>query len=311
MTIVVTGGNGHLGQWTIAALTTRGYDVINLSRQPRNHPTIRGVAWSGRVGTLVCDLSDSESIKLIQRELSKAGAVVHLSAHIPGNTAQNNDDDACNTLQNVFATIGLLGALKESIKLRALVYASTFEVYGVPRHSPVEENHPTEPLTYYGASKLACEKYVELFSESKKIPCSSLRFPAIYGPGDNIKRAIGNFIRSAVAGTPIEIYGDGEDLRDMVYVADAALAIVKAIEMPAQGIFNIGNGVGMSIREMAETVRQLSPKRIGIIRREREKPRLDYVLDVRRAETVLGWRPATTIKDGIRAQLGWAQNAET
>jgi nucleoside-diphosphate-sugar epimerase len=135
----------------------------------------------------------------------------------------------------------------------------------------------------------------------------SLRLPAIYGPGDTIRRAIGNFIRAAAAGTRIDIQGDGEDLRELIYAGDAAEAAALAFERKVDGVFNVASGRGISIREMAETVQRVADTGVEIGWSERQKPRAVYVLSVERARTVLDWRPRTSLEDGVRAQLSWVR----
>jgi UDP-glucose 4-epimerase len=182
----------------VARLTERGHEVLCLSRRPLAQPTIAGLAWARPVRTLPCDLSDPTSVEAARAELCQAEAVVHLAACVPEDTARNSLEDADATLRhNVVATARLLSALGSSKKLRCLVYASTFEVYGAPQRQPVDEQHPTQPLGYYGASKLTGEKYVGVFAAGA---CrrASLRMPAITVRGTSLA-AIGNFIRAAAA----------------------------------------------------------------------------------------------------------------
>jgi UDP-glucose 4-epimerase len=307
--IVVTGGSGHLGQWVISALTAAGHDVAVLSRSPLEHPTIAGVAWSRPVSAVACDLGDRQAVVAAAPILRRAEAVVHLAAHVPEATARNADGDADATLRaNVHGTIALLTALHESYALRSLVYASTFEVYGEPRTVPMTEEHPTEPLGYYGASKLAGEKHALVAAGAGSFACTVLRLPAVYGPGDTLRRAVGNFVRAAAASRPLEIRGDGADRRDLVYVADAAEAVVCALERRPHGVYNVADGRGISVRELAETVASVAGG-ATIVELPREKPRRDYVLDVASARRDLGWTSRTALADGIRAQLAWTREA--
>jgi UDP-glucose 4-epimerase len=304
--IVVTGGTGHLGQWVIQALTANGHEVACLARSPCAQPTIMGVTWSRRVRTIRCDLTDTANIAAIRDLLAEAEAVVHLAAFVPRDTAQNAGDDADATLSvNVHGTVALLNALAEAPRLGSFVYSSTFEVYGDPKAQPVDEEHPTEPLGYYGASKLCGEGYAQLAAKASGFPCTILRLPAIYGPGDRIVRALGNFIRAAVAEEPLEIHGDGADRRELVYAGDAADAVVRAVEKQSTGVFNVASGRGYSIRELAETVRTVAGDDSLVLQRERTKPRADYVLNITKARRELCWEPRTSLTDGIRAQMEW------
>jgi nucleoside-diphosphate-sugar epimerase len=309
--IVVTGAGGHLGQWVVAALTRAGHDVLCLSRRPADRPTIRGLAFSRPVRTVGCDLADAASVAAAAPALAEARAVVHLAACIPGDTARNTDEDALATLRaNVLGTAHLLGALARAPHLQGVVYASTFEVYGTPETQPVAEDHPTRPASHYGASKLAGEKYLQLFDDDRGVACAALRLPAIYGPGETIRRALGNFVRAAAEGRALEIHGDGADRRELVHAADAADAVLRALERRARGVFNVGSGSGPSIREMAEAVRRAAGGSVEIAMRPRVKPRLDYMLAIDHARRELGWEPRTTLDEGVRTQLAWVRGED-
>jgi UDP-glucose 4-epimerase len=306
--ILVTGASGHLGQWVVAELCAGGHDVLCLARRPVDQPTIAGLTWSRPVRSVRGDLGAPDGLEALRPELSSIRAVVHLGAFVPSDTAQNIDADADATLRiNAAGTAALLGVLADAPQLEAVVYASTFEVYGPVVNLPADEIHPTQPTNYYGASKLAGEKYLRLFANDRGLPCSSLRLPAIYGPGDTIRRAIGNFVGAAAAGTAIEIHGDGADRRELVYVADAARAVALCLDRRAEGIFNIASGRGISIREMAEAAQRASGGEASIVMRDRIKARADYVLAIDRAKSVLGWSPRTSLDDGVRAQLAWVR----
>jgi UDP-glucose 4-epimerase len=304
--IVITGASGHLGQWVVAALMRIGHDVLLISRRPIDRPTIHGVTWSKRPALFACDLGDPGAIEPLRPKLTDATGVVHLAAYVPADTGSNRFEDANETLRsNVQGTVHLLWALEHARALTSIVYASTFEVYGAPMRDRVAEDHPTDPLSFYGASKLAAEKYLALFCRQRGAAAAFLRFPAIYGPGDTIRRAIGNFVRAAVELSPITIFGDGADLRDAVYAGDAADSVLAALSRSARGPFNIGDGVGYSIRQMAEAANAIVGGRLEIVGRERVKPRRDYVLDVERARRDLAWSARTPLADGMRAQYEW------
>jgi UDP-glucose 4-epimerase len=306
--IVVTGGTGHLGQWVIQELTHRGFDVACLARTPFGAPTIEGLTWARPVEPIRCDLSEPAAVEAAKPTLVHATAVIHLAAFVPAETARNNDQDAEATLRaNVGATISLFAALEGSTRLRAFVNASTFEVYGRPQMIPLDENHPTEPLTYYGASKLCSEGYVRLAAKSQRYAGVSLRFPAIYGPGDMVNRAIGNFARAAAFGEILHVYGGGADLRDLVYAGDAAEAVAIAVESGATGVFNVANGFGHSMRELAETAVAVAGLDSRIEHHERVKPGADYVLDVSAVERELGWAARTPLADGLKAHIAWVR----
>jgi UDP-glucose 4-epimerase len=304
----VTGASGHLGQWLTAELLDRGYEVLSISRTPLEAPTINGLKFIAKPKTLAVDLSDGTAIARAQNALVGLDAVVHLAGYIPEDTNSNQPADAIRTLNiNVHSTLHLLNALKNSSRLKSFIFASSFEVYGAPQQSPISEDHPTVPLSYYGVSKLTAEKYIALFSQSTGIPSCSVRIPAVYGPGDRLKRAIGNFIRQVNEGQPMIIHGDGSDLRELVFAGDAAKAIALCLEKPTSPVLNIGSGTGFSIMQIAEAVQRVVPC-ATIHQAERTKPKLDFVLDISLARGELDWEPKTTLEEGIKAQSEWLKN---
>jgi nucleoside-diphosphate-sugar epimerase len=155
-------------------------------------------------------------------------------------------------------------------------------------------------------TKLAGEKYTALFTNERGIPAAALRLPAIYGPGDLLRRAIGNFLFAAARGEPLEIRGDGADLREFVHCRDAAAAVHTALERRAFGVFNISGGA-VSIRELAEAVSRAAGD-ARIVWGERDKARQDWVLDITRARHELGWKPSVTLDEGISETLAWVRS---
>jgi UDP-glucose 4-epimerase len=309
--ILVTGASGHLGQWVVAELCRRGHDLLCASRRPIGKPAIAGLEWARPVRTVPCDLGTPGGLETLRSDMPRVTALVHLAAHVPSDTARNDENDADATYRtNALGFAKLLALCAAATRLEAVVYASTFEVYGPTVRLPIDELHPTEPVNYYGTSKLVGENYLRLFGSDRGIPCASLRLPAIYGPGDTIRRAIGNFVRAALGGTPISIHGDGADLRELVYAADAARAVGLCLERHAGGAFNVGSGRGISIREMAEAVQRVAGRDVSIVWGARSKPRVDYVLDISRAREALGWSPETSLEEGVRAQLDWLRGLE-
>ncbi len=285
MKVAVTGASGHLGGFCVPALQAAGHETLVVPREVRQ-----------------------AGVPSLRTALAGVEAVVHLAGHIPEDTARLDPDDAEATLRgNAAGTAALLEALATARHLRAVVYASSFEVYGLPLALPIREDHPTRPLSFYGAAKLAGEHFVRLFGAARGLPCCNLRLPAVYGPGARLRSAISNFIRDAAAGRPPEIHGSGEDRRDLVYAKDAADAVVRALATGARGEINLGSGTGYRVAELAEAVCRVARLAAPPARLPSRKPARDYVLDITRAKQELGWEPRTRLDAGIAAQLAWVR----
>lgn len=309
--ILVTGASGLLGQWGIAALAAPDQEILALSRHPLDKPLIADLNWQGRVIPVAADIgAPAELSAALTPWRDRITSVVHLAGYIPNDTNANDVSSAEPLARiNVLGTANLITALAGG-KLCSFVYASSFEVYGAPQYVPLDEASSCKPLSLYGATKLAAETLAAIACASANWRFVSLRFPAIYGPGDTIPRAIGNFLKAAAHGGDIILQGDGTDLRDLVYVADAAEAVRLAVTGTGSGIYNIADGKGYSIREMAETAHALAcGTETRIIRQPGKRPRLDFVLTNAKARLELNWQPRQRLRDGMQAQINWLRGS--
>lgn len=274
MKVVVTGATGHLGSALVPLLRARGHECTALSSRDALP------ALSGDV------------------------ALVHLAAWHPPATAATTAEDRRKLIDvNVMGTMKALEAARER-RATCVVYASTFEVYGKPERSPIDEDHPTRPLTDYGATKLSGEDHLLAFAYEEKTRVVALRMPAIYGPGEKTPRLLPNCLAKVARGERPIIEGDGQDLRDQLYVDDAALAIALALEKDAaNGIYNVADGKEHSVAEVARTAMKVAGLDGEPAVTERKKPRLDYHMTIAKAERELGFAAQVSLEEGMRRQL--------
>jgi UDP-glucose 4-epimerase len=237
----------------------------------------------------------------IIKKVNEVDCLVHLAAYVP--KSMRNDDGNKSIETSIKGTYNLLNDFRSKVK--KIVFASTLEVYGLPITSPIDETHPTCPLTYYGASKLAAENYISVFSRDNEVKNIILRFSSIYGPGEIYDRAIPNFIKAVIRGEPPIIYGDGSDVRDYLYIEDAVRAIILAIQRDRLGIYNIASGEGISIREIAEKIIRISGKSLKIVFLPRERPLTRIVFDISKASKELSFSPRTSIDEGLAKEFKW------
>lgn len=287
--VVVTGASGHLGRATVLGLRARGHEVIGCSRAD-------------------LDLRQDRSVMDLASRLDGATAVVHLAALHPPSTASTTARDRRDLLEtNVLGTMRVLDAARKGIA--AFVYASSFEVYGVPLSNPIDEQHRTHPLTDYGATKLAGEDHALAFGHEQQTRVVCLRMPAIYGPGEHTPRALPLFLQSVLRGEIPSIQGDGEDLRDELYIEDAARAIAAALLSKCHGIFNVADGEAHSIAEIARTAMRVAEMEGDVRFLQRTKPRLDYHMNIERARRELGFSPEVSLERGMAAQYAYLRGA--
>jgi nucleoside-diphosphate-sugar epimerase len=303
--VVVTGATGHLGRSVVELLSKR-VDVVAASRAG----VLPSGADSTSVSALALDIADEGCVAVLSRELGADVALVHLAAWHPPRTAGTTPSDRSRLLEvNVHGTMRVLEAARRSAgqaHVAAVVYASTFEVYGQPEHTgEVRESDRLSPVTDYGATKLSGEDHLLAFGYEEQARVVALRLPAIYGPGEVTERALPNFLRRVARQERPVIAGAGEDLRDQVHVRDAARAVELAVFGSAHGIFNVADGHAHSIAELAREALRVAelPGEPEFV--PAEKPRYDFHMNIELARRELGFLPTVSLEDGMREQLEW------
>ncbi|HEY6561573.1 MAG TPA: NAD(P)-dependent oxidoreductase [Polyangiaceae bacterium] len=307
MKVVVTGATGHLGRYTVQRLVERGQDVLALSRAGALPEPPFGAA-PALVRAEACDVTRDSDVERLAAHLGKDVVLVHLAAWHPPSTATTGPAERARLLEtNVLGTMRVLDAARCAPGgVQAVIYASSFEVYGVPEQAgAVSESARLNPVSDYGATKLAGEDHLFAFAYEEKSRAVALRFPAVYGPGESTPRALPNFLRSVAGGRWPQIHGDGADLRDQIHARDAALAIECAISSGASGFYNVADGEPHSIRELAETALRVAGMSGPPELLPRQKSRMDFHMNIDKARAELGFRPMVTLEDGMREQLAW------
>ncbi len=302
---LVTGGAGFVGSALVRRLTESGMTVRvidDLSIGSRDY--LAGVDCDFRLASL-------DDAGAVAGAVAGADAVVHLAARagIPDSVA----DPLGTFAANVTRTVQVLEAARQAGVAR-FVLASSNAVLG-PHQPPSDETTLPQPVSPYGASKLAGEAYVSAYASTYGIAGCALRFSNAYGPRSLHKKSVlASWLRAAIAGDPITIYGDGEQTRDFVHVDDLAAAIEAALGAPASSVagrvFQVGTGRETSVNELARALegavgRSLpirhEPSRAGDV--ERNVSRVD------RAATVLRWRAGIALADGLASTATWFAEA--
>ena len=302
MRALVTGGAGFIGSELVHQLAAAGHDVTVIDDlSTGTHQNLAGLS-TARVRTVVGDVGDAS---LIRSLLDDVEVVFHLACV---NLRRGLTDPSAVHAVNATATLNLLEEVRRS-PVRRLVHVSSSEVYGSALRLPMDERHPTEPTTPYGASKLAGEAYVRAHHLTYGVPAVIVRPFNAYGPrshheGDS-GEVLPRFVVRALAGRPLPVYGDGRQTRDFTHVADTASGIVAAgtVRGIEGATFNLGTGREISMLALArlviETVAQggatvtVEDGRPGDVRR--------LLADATAARRVLGFSPRHHLVDGIVA----------
>ena len=297
MKILVTGGAGFIGSHVVDAYLAAGHEVAvvdNLASGSRVNlnPAARFHQADVRDPAALAAVFEAERPELVNHHAAQAS--VRLSMEDPPADAQ----------VNVIGSLNVLEACRR-FGVRKLIYAGTGgAAVGEPKYLPVDEAHPVEPLSPYGANKHAVEHYCALYRANWGLDTTILRYANIYGPRqDPLGEAgvIAVFAGRMLAGEEPIVNGSGEQERDYVYVGDVARANVLALDRGGGRMYHIGTGVGASVNELFDRLARL----IGYQRPRRNGPGLPgEVFKIRlsadRAREELGWEPEVALDEGLR-----------
>jgi CDP-paratose 2-epimerase len=331
---VVTGGAGFVGTNVVARLVEAGKRVVvldDLSRRgvEQNRRWLRAT-YGDRVSVHVADVCDRTTVRAA---LADATEVFHLAAQVAVTTSLDAPLDDHRV--NVLGTLTLLEELRRLDDPPPLLFTSTNKVYGSlpdldlvrngdrwePADSRVRENgigeaRPLDFCTPYGCSKGAADQYVRDYAKSYGLDTVVFRMSCIYGPhqhGNEDQGWVAHFLLQARAGETLTIYGDGAQVRDILYVDDLVdamqLAIARASEPEVRGhAFNIGGGPQntVSLLELLDLIDELEGMTPVVEwAEERTGDQRYYVSDTTRFGELTGWRPTVSVPDGVAALHGW------
>lgn len=305
--ILVTGAAGFIGSHLCERLLEEGFEVIGVDCFTDFYDPARKrqnvSALMGRRGfrLLELDLASAD----IERVLDGIDCVFHLAAQAGVRSSWGRDFE--NYLRfNVLATQRLLEALKCTPAVK-LVHASSSSVYGNAKKLPTREDHPTFPISPYGATKLAAEHLLHLYRENYGVAFVALRLFTVYGPRQRPDMAFSRFILSALAGEPITVYGDGSQTRDFTFVSDAIEAMLAAMEYEGEEtVFNIGGGSRVSIAETLAVIERSLRTKLEIVNHEPAKGDVaDTLADTSLARRELKFAPRVALADGLEREIEW------
>jgi UDP-glucose 4-epimerase len=303
---LVTGAAGFIGSHLCERLvadawTVTGVDSFTDYYSPaRKRSHLAGLAGDGRFTLVEADLCSCDIGALVDG----ADTVFHLAAQA-GVRRSWGDEFRHYVESNIVATQRLLEAMKG--REIPLVYSSSSSVYGDTRTLPMREDHPTAPVSPYGATKLWGEDLCDLYRVNYGLRYTALRYFTVFGPRQRPDMAFSIFISAALAGGPVDVFGDGRQTRDFTYVSDAVEAnLLAASYRGEQRIFNIGGGSRCSILDVIDVIRRLTGAALPLRLHERARGDvLDTWADTARAAGELGFAPATGLEDGIAREIEW------
>jgi UDP-glucose 4-epimerase len=305
---MVTGGLGFIGSNLALALAGAGAKVTVVdSLEPRHGGDRENVAGAP-VEVIVADIADRGAVG---GPIGEADFIFNLAgqvSHLDSMTDPLHDLDI-----NARSQLAFLEHVRKLNPGASIVYASTRQVYGRPRTAPVDESHPLDPVDVNGVSKLAADRLHRLYHRVHAMPATVLRLSNVYGPrqrldGDH-QGFLPAFVRRALEGEAITVFGDGSQRRDCLYVDDAVSALLAVADNPsAYGeVFNIGHHEHESLLEIGHAVVTAAGSGEVVSTpwpEDRARIAIDsYWTDHSKATSMLDWQPTWSLSDGLAATL--------
>ncbi len=305
---LITGGAGFLGSHLAAALLKKGHSVRildDLSSGFRGNVSPTAEFVNGDITT----------VPSVARALEGIDCCYHLAAIA---SVERANRELLRTHQvNVSGTVNVFEQAQRLRRPVPVIYASSAAVYGHEDNRKVDEDHGTAPLNSYGVDKVACEMYARVAGEVHGVPTVGLRFFNIYGPGQDPRSpysgVVSIFVDRLIRGQPIEIFGDGGQVRDFIYVDDAVTALCNAASAAATRapVFNVCTGIGTSVLHLADAIAALCGTR----------PKITWALprpgdvgvsigDPARGAAGFGFRARVSLADGLASTIGAVKSDE-
>lgn len=304
MKILVTGGAGFIGSNLVDTLIKAGHNVFvvdNLSTGNKLNLNKRAKFYE----TDICDKIELQKIF----DIEKPETIFHLAAQ--ANVSASVKDPAFDIKVNVIGTINLLELCRD-FSVKKFVFSSTGgAIYGENAPRPTPETAKEYPLTPYGMDKLQAEKYIEFFAKNFEMKPVILRYANVYGPRQNSHGEAGViaiFTAKMLANESYQLYGDGEQTRDFVYVSDVVDANLKALEFSSTGIFNIGSGKETSINEITGILKKITQTSVEPTIKPAKLEQRCSCLDSSLAQKTLDWHPTISIEEGMKKTVAFYKN---
>lgn len=305
-TVVVTGASGYIGSELVKTLVSQSCNVIGYGRSE-----MRPILGAKSVA------ADIQEFETWWNIVKQADIIYHLAGNTSAYEASKNPSGSLTS--TLLPITHLIKAAKDQQKKPRLVYASTVTIYGVTPERPVSEKFEPKPLTIYDLHKLFAEQQLALAAEQNLLESVSLRLANVYGPSSSISKAIdrgilNKFTSLALEGNELQIYGNGNYIRDYIYISDVVNAFMLAgITPQINGMsFNIASGLGKTLNEAVMLMASKSeiktglPVKINYIEWPSGSNPIEmrqFTADISEYKSATGWSPVVSFEDGLALML--------
>jgi nucleoside-diphosphate-sugar epimerase len=301
-TILVTGAAGFIGSRLVERLLQVGCTVVGIDAFTDYYsPTLKranltAVVADGRFQLVEADLATADLPGL----LDGVDAVCHLAGQ-PGVRGSWGTNFETYLRHNVLAGQRLLEAL--AVRPVPTVIASSSSVYGSSSGHPLAETAPLRPVSPYGMTKVSLEQLADVYRRDQELPIVVLRYFTVFGPRQRPDMAFQRFIKAAMTGASIRVFGSGEQSRDFTFVDDVVAATIAAIGAPSP-VYNVGGGTPATVNEVLSLVADLTGRELHVVREQCGRGDVLHTwADTTLARNELTWCPYTSLADGLAAQL--------
>lgn len=296
MKILVTGGAGFIASHVADACIAVGHDVVvvdNLSMGKRENVNPKAKFFQ-------MDIRDKAICKIFNDE--RFDAVIHHAAQM--DVRKSVEDPQFDASVNIIGTINLLECCKATGVQKFLFASTGGAIYGEQEYFPADEAHPVRPVSPYGISKLAIEKYLFYYNIEFKVQYIALRYANVYGPRQNPHGEAGVvaiFTKKMLAGDQPIINGDGKQTRDYVYVDDVVRANIFALTHDQSDVFNVGTGIETDVNQLFRSLNTLTGSRCKELHGAAKKGEQQRsVLECSRIQKTFGWKPTVSLEEGLK-----------
>ena len=304
--VLVTGGAGFIGSNLVQYLVANNYEVTVVDNLLTGHLSNLESIYNN-FNFIKGDIRDFELIDQLMKDID---TVFHLAASV-GNK-RSIDFPLEDAQINVIGTLNVLEAARKH-NVRKIVASSSAGIFGELKTIPINENHPIDPDTPYGSTKLCQEKLCLSYSKLYNLEAVCLRYFNVYGQNQRFD-AYGNvipiFVYNIIHDIPIKIFGDGEQTRDFVHVNDVVMANVNAsLTHKISGAFNIASGESISINELVSILSSFVDKKVSVsYLNKRPGDVMHSLADISFAKKNINFTPSTKLLEGLREYFTWATN---
>ena len=293
-TVLVTGGAGFIGSHLVDRLIDEGYQVVVVDDLSRGKLTnINKKADFNKL-----DIRESKFENLVKK--LKPAFIFHFAAQSSIESALDNPE--AHIKINLITTQKILELAKKA-GTEKLIFASSAAVYSDTNDLPIEEDHPKEPISFYGVTKLCSEYLFQIHYRRFHFPYVCLRFSNIYGERQDSSAeggVVAIFIRRMLKGEKVIIYGDGEQTRDFLYVSDAVSACIETLSPKVVGEFNISTGKATSVKQLYENILEISKTKISFeFQKLRQIEVKNSSLSPEKFIKTTPWNPEADLKNGL------------